>query len=134
MRPTKPSPGLTPQEVVRIQLQALKKNDVPETDNGIRIAFRFASPRSLAFTGPLEHFVSIVKNPTFAALVNHDSATFYPLRLEGDNAIQRVTIRDSSGQRAVFLFYLSRQKSGPDAGCWLTDGIVREPPAVLAVA
>ena len=39
-----PSPELSPRDVVRIQLSALKHNDTPEPDAGIATVFRFASP------------------------------------------------------------------------------------------
>jgi hypothetical protein len=38
-----PAPDLTPDEVVRIQLNALRRNDV--ANRGIAVAFRFASLR-----------------------------------------------------------------------------------------
>ena len=47
----RPSAEHAPQEVVRIQMEALRYND--EKNRGIEIAFRFASPSNKADTGPL---------------------------------------------------------------------------------
>ena len=53
---TEPGPDLTPEQVIAIQLNALKNNDRPATDHGIRITFNFASPGNKASTGPLATF------------------------------------------------------------------------------
>ena len=39
-----PTPTLTPTEVVCLQLDALQNNDLMPADEGIRMAYRFASP------------------------------------------------------------------------------------------
>jgi hypothetical protein len=39
-----PSPSLTPEEVVKIQLNAMKANDVPYQDAGIGLLLLFCSP------------------------------------------------------------------------------------------
>jgi hypothetical protein len=39
-----PHPDLSPEEVVRIQLTALKYNDIPQRNAGIAKAYEFASP------------------------------------------------------------------------------------------
>jgi hypothetical protein len=134
MRPPEPNPGLSPQEVVRIQLEALKNNNVPQKDTGIRIAFLFASPENQAFTGPFEHFSGILKNPTYSPLLDHQSAILSTPRIHGDKATERVTVKDMYGSRIVYVFYLARQRTGAYSGCWLTDGVVRQEPSVLAVA
>ncbi|MDH3252939.1 MAG: DUF4864 domain-containing protein, partial [Ignavibacteria bacterium] len=66
-----PDPSLSPQEVVKIQLHALKNND--EADNGIRIAFRFASPGNQAATGPLDRFIALLKGPSYGEMLNYVS-------------------------------------------------------------
>ena len=61
-----PKPELTPEQVVEIQVEALRKNDVPTPDAGIATTFRFASPGNRKVTGPLERFAPIVKAPATA--------------------------------------------------------------------
>jgi hypothetical protein len=49
-----PSPLLSPDEVVKIQVAALKDNDA--SNSGIELTFRFASPENRSTTGPLDRF------------------------------------------------------------------------------
>jgi hypothetical protein len=70
-----PSPNLSPVEVVRIQVEALEKNDVPHPNRGIEIAFRFASPENKRATGPLERFIQMVSSPAYRPLLNHSGFT-----------------------------------------------------------
>ena len=41
---TEPDPSLSPQDVVSIQIEALRNNDIPYADRGIEVTFNFASP------------------------------------------------------------------------------------------
>ena len=116
-----PSPDLLPQDVVRIQVEALQNND--GDDKGIEIAFRFASPTNRQATGPLNRFTYLVKNPTYRPMLNHKLAEYSPIEISGNTATQRVTITGSDGSASVYLFELSRQDTPTCSGCWLTDGV-----------
>ena len=121
----KPDPELSPEEVVRIQIEALQNND--EADSGIQITFRFASPANKQATGPLFRFAELVKNPIYSPMLNHKLAEYGPLEKDGDTAIQRVTIVEHDGSATVYLFSLSRQSEPPCQGCWLTDSVTVVP-------
>ncbi len=41
---TEPDPSLSPQDVVSIQIEALRNNDTPYENRGIEVTFNFASP------------------------------------------------------------------------------------------
>src|SRR6516165_8494018 len=86
-----PDPKLSPEEVVQYQLRALQRNDDPHPDAGIERTFRFASPSNKSVTGPLEHFVSIVKSVAYFPMVNNLASRVVGSRIEGDNA--QVVIR-----------------------------------------
>jgi hypothetical protein len=120
-----PHPGYSPQDVVRIQLNALQHNDTPTPDSGIRWTFRFASPDNRAVTGPEERFIDLVKTPDYRDLLNFQRAEFAEPRIEGDQAVQEVTIVSASGQVVTYGFLLSRQAEPPYEDCWMTDGVVR---------
>jgi hypothetical protein len=122
----RPSPVLTPGQVVDIVLTALQHNDVPAKDRGIAVTFEFASPANRDATGPFPRFAALVKNPSYRAILNHRRSERGDLRVVGDQARQRVTIVDANGDRITYLFMLSRQSDGPYKGCWMTDGVVRE--------
>lgn len=117
-----PNPKLSPGDVVRIQIEALKNND--PTDTGIEITFRFASPANKQITGPLSRFKELVKNPEYRPMLNHKLAEFDSLRMAGDTATQRVTIIERNGQATVYLFSLSRQDLPDCPACWLTDSVL----------
>jgi hypothetical protein len=121
-----PIPELSPDQVVKIQLKALRENDRLGEDSGIEGAYNFASPANREFTGPLERFARMVRNPLYSPMLNHKSARFEPVRIFGDQAEQRVTLIDANGQEAVYLFQLSRQFDNGYMGCWMTDGVIRE--------
>ena len=48
----KPKSKIAPAEVIKIQLQSLKKNDTPYKDVGIEQTWEFAHPVNQIFTGP----------------------------------------------------------------------------------
>lgn len=121
-----PHPDLTPGEVVRIVIDALKDND--ERDRGIAITFDFASPANQELTGPLERFVPMVKGPAYAPMLKHKSAKYGKVLVRQDQAQQLVTIVDADGNEAAYVFQLSKQTEGGREGCWMTDGVIRVEP------
>ena len=121
-----PSPEWTPAEVVRFQVEALQRNDQPYDDAGIETAFEFASPGNQAATGPLPRFAEMVHGPVYRDMLGFKSAEYGPIRVEGDQAVQDVTLVQADGRRVTFLFGLSRQSDGACDGCWMTDAVVRQ--------
>jgi len=121
----KPSPALTPERVVAIQLDALQHNDTPSPDFGIETTFLFASPANRVATGPLDRFASVVKAPAYRPMLNFVRAERGPMQVDGDQARQRVTIFTAAGGRVSYIFLLSRQQGGQFDGCWMTDGVAR---------
>ncbi|MCB0196910.1 MAG: DUF4864 domain-containing protein [Anaerolineae bacterium] len=116
-----PNPDLTPEDVVRIQVEALQSND--SEDTGIEIAFRFASPDNRQITGPLHRFVNLVKNPAYRPMLNHKEAEYDAIEISDDTAQQRVTIIGADGSANVYLFELSKHDTPSCDGCWMTDSV-----------
>ncbi len=121
-----PSPDLSPEEVVRLQVEALQRNDEPRPDAGIETTYRFASPGNRAFTGPLDRFTAMVKGPAYRDLLGFERAEYGEMRVEGDLAAQRVTLVQTDGRRVTYVFGLSKQTEGGCEGCWMTDTVVPE--------
>ena len=121
-----PGPDLTPEGVVRLQVEALQRNDDPYPDAGIATAFRFASPGNRRATGPLDRFAAMVKGPVYGDMLGFESAEFGEMRVEGDLAAQRVTLVQPDGRRVRYVLGLSKQADGECTGCWMTDSVVRE--------
>ena len=116
-----PEPELKPNDVVRLQLLAMQQND--DSDFGIEVTFRFASPANKKQTGPLKRFIRLVRNPSYLPLLNHTNATFLELTVEEDFAVQDVIITTSKGERIGYRFRLSIQKGTLYPGCWMTDSV-----------
>lgn len=121
-----PSPEWTPAEVIRIQVEALQHNDQPTMDAGIATAFRFASPDNQAATGPLPRFTEMVHGPGYRDMLSFERAEYGIIQVEDGLAVQEVTLVQSGGRRATFLFGLSRQSGGDCDGCWMTDAVVQK--------
>ena len=121
----RPRSGYPPEEVVRIQIEALGDNDRPHPDAGIEIAFRFASPANRKVTGPLPRFIEMVRNPAYRPMLNHRGASYGKLKLEGNQASQTVILKTGDGSRVGYLFQLSRQTEAPFKDCWMTDSVMR---------
>ena len=117
-----PEPELKPNDVVRLQLLAMQQND--DSDFGIEVTFRFASPSNKIQTGPLKRFIRLVRNPSYLPLLNHTNATFLELTVEEDFAVQDVIITTSKGKRIGYRFRLSIQKGPLYPGCWMTDSVI----------
>jgi hypothetical protein len=118
-----PRPELSPDEVVQYQVAALQRNDDPTSDAGIERAFRFASPTNKQVTGPLEHFVQIVKSPAYSPLLNSRSSAIVGSELKGNQAKIAVKIVALDGRPLTFVFILSKQSEGEFHDCWMTDGV-----------
>ena len=117
-----PDPELKPNEVVRLQLLAMQQNE--ESNFGIEVTFRFASPANKRQTGPLKRFVMLVRSPSYSPLLNHTNATFLELTIEDNFAIQDVVITTSEGKRIGYRFRLSIQKGNVYPECWMTDSVI----------
>ena len=61
----KPNPALKSNEVVSIQLNALKDNNNPFLNAGVAQTWEFAHPSNRKYTGPLENFVKMMYTPSY---------------------------------------------------------------------
>lgn len=125
-----PTPELAPEQVVRIQLNALRHNDI--RNRGIEVAFRFASPDNKQSTGPLPRFIRMILEGPYSLMLVYDNAAYHPAEVEEGRARQRVTLI-GAGVAIDYEFYLSRQTQGACRGCWMTDAVVARRPLGLLV-
>ena len=118
-----PDPALSPEDVIRIQLEALRHND--RGNRGIEVAFRFASPTNRANTGPLSRFITMIAHGPYSLMLDYRDADYGPVEIVADQARQRVTL---TGTRAsmTYWFLLSRQSQPPCVDCWMTDAVYIE--------
>jgi hypothetical protein len=121
---TKPDPSLSPRDVVSIQIEALHNNDTPYENRGIEVTFNFASPANKRMTGPIERFAAMVRNPIYAPMINHQTARYGKLMIEGDIASIDVILISEDGAYVGYRFTLSRQHGNQYEGSWMTDAVV----------
>ena len=123
-----PSPTLSAADVVAVQLAALQTEprDGVGPGAGIRLAWSFASPGNRAATGPLDRFADLLRNPLYAALLEHRAAQLGPVQERGDAAQLEVLVLAHDDRTAGFTWLLTRG-GPPGAACWLTDGVLRHP-------
>ena len=118
-----PRPGLSPGDVIRIQIEALRHND--DEDRGIEVAFRFASPANRETTGPLPRFIRMIRQGPYALMLDFREASYGTVEVREEVARQRVTLTGARS-RVSYWFYLSRQSKAPFADCWMTDAVFVE--------
>ena len=118
---SEPTPA--PQQVVAIQLDALRQNDVPSPDAGIARVWEFAHPDNQRVTGPLDRFTQMIKGGAYSILINHRSHQIEPLALSDETATFSVTVTGSNGTVAGFLWAVSKVSSVDDADTWMTTGV-----------
>ena len=65
----KPNTNLKPIEVLKIQLNSLKNNNIPYKDAGIEQIWEFAHPNNKIVTGPLDKFKLMIYSNNYKILI-----------------------------------------------------------------
>ena len=123
----KPKSKIAPAEVIKIQLQSLKKNDTPYKDVGIEQTWEFAHPVNQIFTGPLDRFKQMIKGENYNMLLNHISHEISEVYKDENKAVFKVVILDQNKKFFQFRWQVEKfLESGPLQNCWLTT-VVSQP-------
>ena len=118
-----PSTDYSPDDVVKIVINALANNNEPFDNAGIVITFSFASPGNKSQTGPIDRFIRMVKADPYGDMVDHSSSRFSEVAMDGNDAYQYVQLTTYDGSQVVYGFRLSKQQDGEFAGMWMTDAV-----------
>ena len=120
----KPKKNISPKEVVKIQLNALMKNDSPYKDRGILQTWEFAHPNNQRYTGPIERFKTMLKGNSYAMLLNHQQSEVIEIFKNDNVATYEVTILGSDKNYFKFKWQVEKNAlDGPTKDCWLTTGV-----------
>lgn len=122
---TAPSPALDPSDVVRIQVEALRTNNLK--NEGIELTFNFASPANRRVTGPLPRFIEMLRSAPYDRLLNHLNASYSQAVVSDNRAHQLVTITDMVGEEITYQWVLTRQTEGEFKDCWMTNAVIPAP-------
>tara|TARA_B100000029_G_scaffold504866_1_gene584533 strand:- start:4862 stop:5317 length:456 start_codon:yes stop_codon:yes gene_type:complete len=117
----KPNQTIKPIQVVKIQLDGLKKNDSLYKDNGIEQTWEFAHPNNKIFTGPLDRFKDMIKGESYKMLIDHKDHKINQIYSDEKTVIFEVVVMDSEKKYYMFKWQVEKYlKSGPLQNCWLT--------------
>ena len=121
LRLVRPDPSLSPKDVVQIVMNALKNNDLPRKNNGVKITFSFASPANKRNTGPFKRFDTMIRGQTYLPMINHRGATYEKYNVSDARASIDVILISSSGKTFGYRFRLTKQNGNEYEGSWMTD-------------
>ena len=116
-----PNDNIKPIEVVKIQLDSLKNNNLNYKDSGIEQTWRFAHPNNKKNTGPLPNFKMMIKGQSYQMLLDHLSHTITTLGSSDKWAQFEVIILDKEKIYHKFNWQVEKYiEDGPLKDCWLT--------------
>ena len=125
----KPNINIKPDQVIKIQLQGLMKNDSPYRDKGIEQTWEFAHPSNQRFTGPLSRFKEMIKGDSYNMLLNHISHEVMEIYSDDKKAVYEVTVLDTNKKYFKFRWQVEKfLDKGPLKNCWLTTVVSRPIP------
>tara|TARA_B100001093_G_scaffold513124_1_gene584393 strand:- start:1811 stop:2263 length:453 start_codon:yes stop_codon:yes gene_type:complete len=116
-----PSENLTPEDVVKIQLLALQKNN--QQDLGIKQTWAFAHPENKKFTGPYERFKLMIYGEQYKYLLNHDSHKITSIVNSYNKQIFKIEILDKSKQLFFYEWHVMKGSTEKCKKCWFTSSV-----------
>ncbi|MEO8268488.1 MAG: hypothetical protein ABI557_02135, partial [Aureliella sp.] len=125
-----PKPSLTPEDVVREQVESLRGGVA--NSEALMTCFSFASPSNRELTGPFQRFAKLVNAEPYRQIGVCREYQIGRAMFEGSAAHVLVSILSDDGQGLAFEFLLSKQSNSPYRDCWMTDGVVPLPSLKMA--
>ena len=123
----KPNSNIKPEDVIKIQLKSLMKNDTPSRDSGIKQTWEFAHPNNQRFTGPIDNFTKMIKGDSYKMLVDHLGHEILELDSNKNVALYEVIVLGPEKKYFKFRWQVEKfLKDGPLKNCWLTT-VVSQP-------
>ena len=115
-----PTKDLSAYDVVKIQLNALKNNNVSKKNDGIKQTWIFAHPENKKFTGPYKRFEKMILSNQYKILLNHVS---HKINLIADSKNKNLySIELITKNKKTFLYEWQLEKGTTDKcdNCWFT--------------
>lgn len=115
-------PQMNAREIISLQMDALQTND--KNDNGIKVAYQYASEDNKMVTGPYPRFNQMVKNDMYKHLLRSKRWTFVKnsiQKLKDEKYSRLVKVKSSyDNNEYIYRFQLSRQIPSL---FWRTDSV-----------
>ena len=118
-----PNEKLKPYDVVKIQLEALKKNNIE--DEGIKQTWLFAHPNNKKVTGPYERFRIMIYGQQYQHLINHNSHKIKLLMNNSNKFIYKIEILDKNKQLFFYEWHVEKGSEKECKNCWFTSAVSR---------
>ena len=118
-----PSKNLKPIEIVKIQLNALKNNDLPKKNSGIKQTWIFAHPRNKVFTGPLSKFTNMLYSDDYRILLNHFSHKINLKSKTNSSFIYDIKIISRDKKVYSYLWQVTKGDEKNCKKCWFTISV-----------
>ena len=116
----KPAENLTAYDVIKIQLNALKKNNKPNKNSGIKQTWIFAHPENKKFTGPYEKFQKMLLGEQYNILLNHKSHKIKPITKLKNKYIYGVELISRNKKMYFYEWHLEKSTIKNCNNCWFT--------------
>ena len=118
-----PDQNLKPMDVIKIQLDALKNNDKPKMDSGIKQTWLFAHPRNKMVTGPYPRFRIMLYDPHYRILINHSSHNINLLQESENRYVFGVNIVSEEQQNFYYEWQIEKGSEENCQNCWFTSAV-----------
>lgn len=116
-----PNQKLVPYNVVKIQLEALKKNN--KEDDGIKQTWLFAHPNNKKMTGPYDRFRTMIYGQQYKHLLNHSSHKITLIMNNTNKFIFRIKILTKNKQLFFYEWHVERGSDKNCINCWFTSSV-----------
>jgi len=119
----KPVSNLTPYDVVKIQLDALKKNEKSKEDSGIQQVWVFAHPKNKKVTGPYERFRAMIYGDQYKILLNHLSHKVNLIMSTQEKYIYKVEVLAKDKKLFFYEWHIEKGSEINCKNCWYTTAV-----------
>jgi len=119
----KPANNFTPYDIVKIQLDALQKNNQTQGDLGIKQVWLFAHPENKKVTGPYERFKSMIYGKQYKILLNHSSHKINLIMNTNEKYIYGVELLDKNKQLFFYEWHVQKATEKNCIDCWFTTAV-----------
>tara|TARA_Y100001970_G_C14199391_1_gene840197 strand:+ start:264 stop:725 length:462 start_codon:yes stop_codon:yes gene_type:complete len=119
-----PKPSLRPIDVLLIQLDSLKNNNMPYKDAGIEQTWEFAHPNNKLITGPLKKFKKLIYSESYEILLSHINSEITILKESENLLVYKVIILSKNKKKYYYLWQVEKVMSDSNfKNCWMTTSV-----------
>ena len=119
----KPTKNLSAYDVIKIQLDALKKNNKPNKNSGIKQTWIFAHPENKKITGPYERFKNMLLGDQYNVLINHESHKIKLITNSKNKYIYNIELISSDKKMYFYEWHLEKSTTMNCINCWFTTSV-----------